>query len=567
MSHGRHRQFLRADAAHIHPMGVAALVVTVLVVVTVSVPLATRLFGCSEAQYLRVAAAISVAPVLQEAASEFNSEAESCLYIQVTELAPHLVMTELAGGRTLDSTIAPEVWVPESSAWVELARISEAGAQTIEPAPQSLASSPVVLAAPEGAEGIPGDDADPTASWDLVLPGERDPHRPLVMVDPNRGADGMATMYAVRQLLGTGDEADTAMTEFVRDVQLDSAFGHIELTGVYPGAEPLTVVPEQSVWLYNSRSPETRLRARYPEEGTVSLDYPFATATEDPDMRAAAEELYELVTSSAYRQRFQELGFRDPDGQAARSVAEMPGIEAEVPLTHDELTGDALLTAVEDWNRLSMPSRALVLADVSDTAAEDLNGGPPRLEVTRDAALLGLDLFPDQTDMGLWLLSTELDDSGREEMRDLARLDEQANGRTVRDELREIAEDIGLEGGQSRLYDGIASAYEEMTESYHEDKINSVILLTAGDDDGHSDISHSELVAQLEDSFDPERPVTMFIIAFGDLDDETPLTEIARATSGTAYFTDDAGEIGDIFLSSISRRLCVPNCDNREDSP
>ena len=74
------------------------------------------------------------------------------------------------------------------------------------------------------------------------------------MVDPNRGTDGMTVMHAVREHLGTGDDADTAMTDFVRDVQLNSAFGEIDLSTFFSGSaaahsrvDPLVVVPEQAV--------------------------------------------------------------------------------------------------------------------------------------------------------------------------------------------------------------------------------------------------------------------------------------------------------------------------------
>lgn len=54
----------------------------------------------------------------------------------------------------------------------------------------------------------------------------------------------------------------------------------------------------------------------------------------------------------------------------------------------------------------------------------------------------------------------------------------------------------------------------------------------------------------------------MFIIGFGDQAKEQELAQIARATSGSSFVTEEPAEIGDFFLSSISRRLCVPNCDN-----
>lgn len=551
------------------PVGLAAVTVGTLLVASLAVPAALGALECRETRYLRVAASLGIAPVLQRAADEFNSASHRfegvCVYAQADEMPPHRVMAELSGAPGAPSGIVPDVWVPESSAWIELTRVSDTGARTIETDPRSLASSPVVLAAPEDAEGLP---QGVEGHWELVLPGARSPDRPLVMVDPNRGADGMAAMYAVRQLLGVGDDADTAMTEFVRGVQQDAAFGEIRLDSVYPnpiGVDPLVVAPERAVWHYNSRSPQTPLRVLYPSEGAIILDYPFTATTDDPLIRAAADGLYRVLNTPDYRERLRALGFRDPDGTASRPVADTNGVVASLPRSHTELTGDALLASVQDWNRLSMPSRALVLADVSGEMADDLHeGGPARIEVAVDAAQLGLALFPDDTDMGLWLLSDEFGPAGRDEAERLTPLSApgpSANS-TMRQELQRVADGITVRGGGPRLYDNILAAYDEMRDAYEDGKINSVILLTAGIDGGSSALSHQALVAELQDRFDPDRPVTMFIIAFGSQADADGLAQIAEATSGTSYVTDDAGEIGDIFLGSISRRLCVPDCES-----
>ena len=554
-------------------MGITAIVVALIAVAAIAVPVGMNVLGCGDTRYLRVSTTQSVAPVLREAATEFNSDepryGDVCVYAQVDEIAPHRIMDALSGNQLGESSITPHVWIPESSAWVELARVSAGGAHGIETDPPSLASSPVVLAAPPDTEGMPDQDE---ADWTMLLPGERDPDRPVVMVDPNRGADGMTVMHAIREHLGTGDDADTAMTDFVREVQMDSAFGELDLTTVFTGStasqdrqDPVIAVPEQAVVSYNLRRADSapELRAHYVEDGTVGLDYPYVTVTEESALRSAAADLYQVVGTDAYRGQLRELGFRDPNGEASSVLAAQPGIEAAAPPTHEELTGDALLASVTDWNRLSMPSRTLVLADASQNMSEDLNGGPARIEVAKQAALLGLSLFPDETDMGLWLMSDRYGESGREEAAEMHPLGQADDGDvTRRQEMSAVAEDLQTQGGDSRLYDNILAAYDEVQDGFHEDKINSVILLTAGQDEGSSEISHDELVAALQDRFDPERPVTMFIIGFGDQAEEQELAQIARATSGSSFVTEDPAEIGDFFLSSISRRLCVPNCDN-----
>ena len=577
MSTGRHRlpspAVTTTRKAVRSPMGITAIAVALIAVAAIAVPVGMNVLGCGDTRYLRVSTTQSIAPVLREAATEFNSDGprygDVCVYAQVDEIAPHRIMDALSGNQLGESSITPHVWIPESSAWVELARVSAGGAHGIETDPPSLADSPVVLAAPPNTEGMPDQNE---ADWTMLLPGERDPDRPVVMVDPNRGADGMTVMHAIREHLGTGDDADTAMTDFVREVQMDSAFGELDLTTVFTGSaasqdrqDPVIAVPEQAVVSYNLRRADSapELRAHYVEDGTVGLDYPYVTVTEESALQSAAADLYQVVSTDAYRDRLRELGFRDPGGEASSVLASQPGIEAAAPPTHEDLTGDALLASVTDWNRLSMPSRTLVLADASQNMSEDLNGGPARIEIAKQAALLGLSLFPDETDMGLWLMSDRYGESGREEAAEMHPLGQADDGDvTRRQEMTAVAEDLETRGGDSRLYDNILAAYDEVQDDYHEDKINSVILLTAGQDEGSSEISHDELVAALQDRFDPERPVTMFIIGFGDQAEEQELAQIARATSGSSFVTEDPAEIGDFFLSSISRRLCVPNCDN-----
>lgn len=577
MSSGRHRlaspTATTARKAVASPLGVTAIIVALITGAAIAVPVGMNMLGCGDTRYLRVSTTQSMAPILREAATEFNADDPSyggeCVYAQVDEIAPHRIMTALTGSQAGDSSIVPHVWVPESSAWVELARVSDGGAHGLETDPPSLAGSPVVMAAPVNTEGVEQGDAE----WTMVLPEELDPERPVVMVDPNRGADGMTVMHAVREHLGTGDDADTAMTDFVRDVQQDSAFGEIDLDTFFSGSaaahsrvDPLVVVPEQAVSEYNMNRPDAapQLEAHYPDEGTVNLDYPYVTTTDNSALRAAAADLYEVLRGDGFRTQMQEQGFRDPDGSSTPTLSSQNGIEADEPEVHDRLTGDALLGSVTDWNRLSMPSRSLVLADTSEHMEEDLNGGPPRIDVASQAALMGLSLFPDETDMGVWLMSEEFGEDGREEAADMHQLGSSDEDGDVsrRQELIGVAEDIEVEGGGSRLYDNMLAAYDQVQDNYHEDKINSVIILTAGADDGSSDLSSEELVAALQDRFDPQRPVSFFIIAFGSQAEERELQAAANATSGSLFVTDDPDEIGDIFLSSISRRLCVPNCDS-----
>ena len=112
------------------------------------------------------------------------------------------------------------------------------------------------------------------------------------------------------------------MTDFVRDVQLDSAFGEIDLTNVFTGSAaahervaPVIAVPEQAVVAYNNRRADSApaLQAHYVSDGTVNLDYPYVTATDDSALQSAAADLYEVLRSNEHRTSLRELGFSERD--------------------------------------------------------------------------------------------------------------------------------------------------------------------------------------------------------------------------------------------------------------
>ncbi|PRX95487.1 substrate-binding domain-containing protein [Allonocardiopsis opalescens] len=555
-----------------------ATAVAVLLVAGGAALLSRWPFGCGETRYLRVAATVSMAPVLQEAAREFNDDPPTyggvCVYAQVNEAQSATVLNGLAGAAGTDPAV-PDVWIPESSGWVELARTSERGAEVLSTSPVPLATSPIVVAAPASADGLP----DPErADWEMVLPDALEPDRDLRLVDPNRGVSGMAAVHAARDLLGDDDAADVALTEFVRDAQPRAAVtSDIDLRSVY-GAEPdpsgpLTVVPEQSVWQYNAgaypagRTPGGALAAHYPD-GLFQLDFPYVRASTDPVKVRATDDFYALLRTERYTQALLAAGFRTPEGEPGAALRSAGGLAEDLPFPATGLPGSDLVDALFDWNQLAMPTRALILADVSEQTGEPLSDSDSRsrLEIAVDAARLGLRLFPDDTDMGLWLFADGVDaDDGHSEVVELGPLRDDDPG-TERDDRRErlldAADGIAVEGGGSRLYDTLLDGYEEATENFHAGRVNSLIVLTAGRDGGSSDITGDELVEELSERFDPQRPVTLFIIAFGDQGERSDLERIADATSGTVYVTDDASEIGDIFVNAISRRLCVPDCSN-----
>jgi hypothetical protein len=84
-------------------------------------------------------------------------------------------------------------------------------------------------------------------------------------------------------------------------------------------------------------------------------------------------------------------------------------------------------------------------------------------------------------------------------------------------------------------------------------------VITAGKDDGRG-VKRQALLDRLRGEWKPDRPVQIIVIAFGDDVDRDGLTAITAATNGSLHVAQQPGEIIDVFLAALARRLCHPTC-------
>lgn len=98
-----------------------------------------------------------------------------------------------------------------------------------------------------------------------------------------------------------------------------------------------------------------------------------------------------------------------------------------------------------------------------------------------------------------------------------------------------------------------------MTKVYDEDMNNTLVVITAGKDDGRG-VSGAELVRALRDEWDPETPIQVVVLAFGTDLDRAALTQVTAVTNGSLHVAQRPEEIIDVFLSALARRLCHPTC-------
>ncbi|MGI5283831.1 substrate-binding and VWA domain-containing protein [Nonomuraea polychroma] len=520
-----------------------------------------------------VAAAVDVSPAVMEAAGRFNDTKTSvggrCVLVQVTEHPPATVLRTLIGDRAGVLRERPDGWIADSSAWIRLAR--QQGASALPAGESVVATSPLVFATRSSlAQRFAVGKTE--MNWRMVFPstarGRLTPtaNEPDVVrvPDPSLAGAGIATVAAARDVVGTGPDADKALTAFVRWAQAGSAPDYRSMLDAVDDRafwqRPVVIVPEQSVWNHNLRPSADPVVALHPREGTINLDYPYVVTATDPTVAEASTAFAEWLRGPQAQEIVRRAGFRSGDGNQG-PISPGPQIPPAAPKTRSSVSPQDIDEALRAWSRLAPPTNILVLADTSKHMAEPLKGST-RVRVALDAAKIGLQLFPDSTHMGLWEFADGLGQiKSYQERVGLGPINEPESGQVIRrSRLGEMTTTITAHPERdSSLYDSILSGFRKVAGEYREDMNNTLLVITAGKDDGKG-TRLAQLLEELRRDWKPDRPVQIVIIAFGTDVDRGGLGQIAAATNGSLHVAQEPGEIIDVFLAALARRLCHPTC-------
>ncbi|MET8051213.1 substrate-binding and VWA domain-containing protein [Streptosporangium sp. NPDC005286] len=536
--------------------------------------------GCAgDALPLRITASPDIQPALSQIAERFNKAAHEvegrCTTVAVTKGASATVASSLGG---VGGKAAPmDLWIPDSGLWVANLRARN---QDAPEAGASIAHSPIVMVA--SGSVIPNlKKSFGEASWGGMIsaanvanvdgPGRK--VRVLVL-DPSLNAAGLGALLAaagVATASGAGEEQLvgalknlSGSTSTVRDQ--DALLSSL---GVKGSKAPLGIASEQGVWAFNKvKKPEVPAVPLYPAEGTINLDYPVVITAKDAAVRKAAEAFQKELASEPSRKTLQDQGFRTPDGKGGKAISGSAGFQAKAPQAIEPPDGKTVARMSQTWSRIKLGTRLVTLLDVSGTMALPVPGtGMTRMQAISRIAVEGMKLFPAKSELGLWEFSTHLDGQGVDyrETVPVGPLTEDMNGVLRRDVINQKL--IGAQAkatGDTGLNDTLAAAYQQMTDEYQSDKINTVLILTdgAGNDDPDGGISNQQILKRLREQFNPEKPVSVLIIAFGP---DAPkgkrqMDALAKATGGDAYIAKDVLEVRKFFLEGMKRRLCAPNC-------
>jgi hypothetical protein len=542
---------------------------------------------------LNVAASLDIAPAVQQLGSYFNNLNRSvsghCAEVEVTEEQPDQVTGQVFGEAGTAGELPADAWVPDSSLWVGIAHSAPRGATAIRPTGISVARSPLVVV-------VPRQDSQTLArvsqaSWPSLLQGAASGQIPhagisLQLPDPTEDAAGLAAVVEANRTFSASPDPRGELTSLVHNVQPTTPFDNVTALADFAeeaqpplNVKPVTITSEQAAETYNRAHPGNQLDIVYPGSGGVEgsggsaaadyeLDYPFTLTTADPLKVRVARQFGQVlrsgyVFSSGYvRPYVQQLGFRSADGQADPTDVQF-GIRSSAPPASPGAAPGEAVEALQQWKQLNLGSRDLVLYDTSQEADTPVGStGQPALPLLRQAAALGLALFPDSTQMSAWQYSDRM--NGAKPYRvmvPMGPLPQSLGLLTRRQELQQIAGTITAHPGvPAAMFSSILGAYRWMTANYAPGHVNALEVLGSGAEAAKDDISLGTLLAGLRQAYDPQRPVEIIAVSAGNDADLSALSQITAITNGASFVVQKPSDIDRVFFDSVGRRICRPNC-------
>jgi hypothetical protein len=530
---------------------------------------------------VNVAVSTDISPAIQRVGQLFNRENHQadgrCVEVQVTEAAPAAVAAQIDGQGSSHGLPAVDAWIPDSTLWIDVARAFPLGAQRVQPTGITVARSPlmIVMPAPAAAQ-VPS--FNNNVGWNFLLPGSvGGPPTALGLrvdlPDPTQSAIGLASLVEMSRLIGSGTAARTIFTKFAFSAQSSAQFSDPASLAAFSvqalpplSARPVTVTSEQAVLAYDAAHPGQPLAAQYPAGdaalGTPELNYPYVVTSTTPAEQQAARQFGATLRESFTSSEVRYFGFRSANGigstiPAADGIAEQP-MTLATPATPSEAQ-----TVLQAWNKLQIGSRDLTLVDASAAMAAPSGDGSLTLEqAMAQTANLGLALFPDSAQIGLWEVADKV--SGNlpyKQLVSVGPLPAEVGLISRRQQLVQIDTSLRpMANTPLALNQSILAAYKQMVATYQPRYTNAVIVMTAGVGDAPNDLPTATLVSQLRKLYNSARPVELIIVVLGTKANFPALQQIATAGGGAAYQVTSPDQIGRVFFQAVSRRICQTGC-------
>lgn len=449
----------------------------------------------------------------------------------------------------------PDVWVPDSTAALDLLRAQTDNGAVLPQSAQPIATSPLVLAAPEQTVlqwQKDGADGDLKTLLDPSSAGAAQINTP----DPSSTGTGLATVLQATARLTKSKSVDSG-TYATSAAQIGllrlrarmattapDGPALLDKVGAHASADNMVAVSEQDVIEYNKAHSRNKLESYNAFGATRAVDYPYVmlhASWISDEVERAAQDFQSWLSSSPTQNSLTEFGLRRYDGTAG-GLAGAGADDAHGKLDPAPDSG-SVAAAHSAWTLLTTKRSVLSLIDVSASMNQSVTGTTDtKLNLAQTTALAALPYLTPDDQAGLSQFSTHY--------RQLVPLDSTKSNSAQRATLQTAYQGLQPQGGTA-LYRGVLAAYKEATEHYLSGGVNVVVVLSDGGDTD-SNMTLDDLLAQLKKQAEPSRPVHIITIAYGADADLGVLKQISQATDGVAFSAPDPRSISTVYISALA---------------
>ncbi|WP_421084452.1 VWA domain-containing protein [Rothia nasimurium] len=497
--------------------------------------------ACSTTQSVTVT---TTAP-MAEALKTMPVDEETCVTLDIdTSKTSGDILAEVAAGASTTN-----LWIPDSTARAELA-MSQAD-MGLTPLASSLAKTPAVLVSESNAS---------TDTWLAALSDDTG----ISMGDPKADPAAFAALLSAVSEAGAGtvsvdDLVASAATRAQTIGVTEAAQSASELlAAVDAGDKNVAIVTEADYAAYSAEHTDSGLTATLPATSSFTLDYPlYQTSTSsNTTIDNAAKQITSYLASEDGKAALAAAGLRAADGSDDGVTGALGNYTDLTPSNQDVLT--QIWTA---YSLQSAPLNALVVLDASGSMLTTVPGTEhTRIDITVNSILQGSQLFPARDSMGLWKFSRDITQadgslSDYQELVPVRGLEEEVEGKTQRQLIQEAGTAIAgtiHPDAQTALYDTTLAAFRSAKENYVPGSVNSVIILTDGQNTDGNSISQEDLISTIQAEQDPANPVVFIFIGISTDADMNALNTIAQSVGGEAHLAEAPTDIQDIFSQALT---------------
>jgi Ca-activated chloride channel homolog len=547
--------------------------------------------GCKGAVTATVIVAPRIEPIMQKLNQEWSQSSPAvhgtCAKVTIIAKESSDVANSLSGDWDVKTEgPTPDVWVPESSAWVRKASV-DADAERIMPDLQpSLARTPTVIAMPKPLAEAAGmtakpltwqqiiDKFKPASGWKAYNHGEWGPFR-VGLSDPQSSTAGLlalmaisdtddngevtedeqATLLSLKKVVSLKTGATAEIFDGIRDAASQDPTKAVSYVSAFPALE-------QDVLTYNLGHPRVPLVAIYPEDGTAEADFPYLTLNATwalPQRQEVAATFLRYVRGPQGRSAFLQEGFRDGNRTPGPELTAANGVEEKITaLPRAILLPESVQHAAASWTAVTRATSVLLVFDTSGSMAEQVRGtGKSRLDLTKAAAIGALGLFDDSAQVGVWVFSTTTNGKDYRSVLPLAPLGASRGAITQRQAVNNAIDGLQA-GGNTGLYNTVWAACQEVRSDYRAGATNLVLLLTDGADDNNVAVTLSldKLVSNLGSTCGSStKPVPIITVGLGVDSDSTVLRQISGATKAPTFSSPTSFDISQVVLTALFTRV------------